>query len=1372
MFGVFATYTLKNPSISQDGPPQPSDISDEMICIYDDRSPDTTLKLINPKLTLADNSAGSFTFSITPDSVIFGKLIRMRTEIMVARNGFEIWSGRIVSEESDFYGNHAFTCEGELAYLNDILQPPSAYDDVTIDQFLGSVLANYNAKADSHRQFTLGIVSGNWMIHPGDFGFYQDVNTTANMSNTWEVIKNTLLDVYGGHLRIRKDGGVRYLDYLNDYPNLSEQIIDFGVNLLDFTRNWDETELATVIYPRGKKLEDEDENDGITGKITKTRHKSNNQYDVEFNLTWINHGVPRDGKYDYIICLSLHDPRYIPDDPEYDRFHPAIARSDIWTLDPGNDSNQSWTYLIRDFEPTLQYRYEAWVEYRRHKDDEEDVPNYNWDSLPEPYHLWRDIDHAFGTHDITAMGDRGLLALSGSYTVSYYAMGGSDFEIDVEMTFINPGTPGDGYYDYRLVLILEDPVRGNIRKYGNVETLAPGDTTNVTGYANFTGLNNNRSYGISAYVDRRRSTNQVNDVWKRLGGSTPIVYGWESRPDPYQMYRQLENGWQRYELYADDAQHNHVLEGWYFNSYYMTGGTEYETTVQITYHNPGNPTANDDYEYRIEFVLVNHYHSGRDGIRKYGDTTVVRAGRSDDITGLCRFTGLETNFTYGLYVIVQYRKKESSTSQQNIYYIEHTFDAHFTDGELDGVEKRVGVQTVNNNLDYVENTDTVATYGRLEKVVTWDYIEDPAKLLALARWYLSDYQFNNMVLSVNALDLNYLDVSYDRIQLLDRVKAVSRPHGMNHEFPVTKLDIPLDHPENTTFTLGDKPRDSYTASVGNDTNDIYDQLGAIPTSGDILKEIGSAGYKVLQRAKENARMILDSRTNGTITIVEGDDGYSDAIYFTETKDYTEATRFWRWNMNGLGFYNNGVVEVGITNDGAINANLITVGQMLVDRIRLYGLMGVYNQQTGGNVGGFIGYGEGSRPVGNTYVGTPGIMISNTKRTTGGVEEPGYLRYFIATDSGVRMQAGAQSFYLNDDYVDGKLSGTGELITSNAFTFNVGGIHIYPPWEWSDQDWIDHNPGVVVNYDEGLNGWYPLGNGGLRFYKGFLVNSNPFGGISQGDTGSEVQLGKANIIVKNGLVTHITPWTASSYQSEIDGVLAIANKSSKYFKENTGDSTFTLQTKVNDTWYERIKASSAGTTIRAGDKNYVTANNSTFEAKAREGVVLYGNSNEIKISKDDRNVTLKESEAKLEFDSNIWINGSWDTANNRGGCHMHAGSFEWYVSTATGPGPFPSDKRFKKDISYDLDGDLIDDLKPVIYKFKDTDEDRFGFIAQDVQEVVPNLVKLDTEGKRLYLHYNDIIAILTAKVQKQSKKIQDLEDRIARLESLVLDKVKE
>jgi len=1347
MFGVFATHTLKNPSISQDGPPQPSDISDEMICIYDDRSPDTTLKLINPKLTLADNSAGSFTFSITPDSVIFGKLIRMRTEITVVRNGLEIWSGRIVSEESDFYGNHAFTCEGELAYLNDILQPPSAYDDVTIDQFLGSVLANYNAKADSHRQFTLGNVSANWMIHPGDFGYYQDINTTANMSNTWEVIKNTLLDVYGGHLMVRKDGGVRYLDYLADYQNLSEQIIDFGVNLLDFTRNWDETELTTVIYPRGKKLEDETENDGITGKITKTRHKNNNQYDVEFNLTWINHGVPRDSSYDYEIVLILYDPRY----PADERFAPAFAHSEVWTLEPGATNNQSWTYLIRDFEPNLKYRYEAYVESKRNGTE---APNYDW--LPEPYMCARQINHGVGTWPIRTDDEYGNPVIEGTYDVYYNALGGNIYNVDFAVDLKNLTAPTDSYYIYRLEFILDDPVNGKITKYGNEVTADPGDAVLFTNYCSFTGLDNNRTYWINVYVNYKRTTSD--GVWRQLGSTT-----WDWLPEPYQCYRTLYHAAMAVPILVDDEHGNHVIEGTYTNVYTSTSSRIHETHFDITFHNTWSPPSSTvDYEYQIEVILVD---PDRGNLYGYGATKIVKAGQHDDVTGTCSFANIDSNKSYGFNIYVQYRVK-------NIYHIVHEFDAHFTDGELDGIEKRVSVRTVNNNLDYVENADTVATYGRLEKVVTWDYIDDPAKLLALARWYLSDYQFNNLVLSVNALDLNYLDVDYDRIQLLDRVKAVSRPHGMNHEFPVTKLDIPLDHPENTTFTLGDKPRDSYTASVGNDTNDIYDQLGAIPTSGDILKEIGSAGYKVLQRAKENAKMILDSRTNGTITIVEGDDGYSDAIYFTETKDYTQATRFWRWNMNGLGFFDGNDVKIGIKSDGSINADLITTGELLARYIRLYGLMGVFEEQTGDAVGGYIGYGEGSRPVGATYVSTEGIMISNTKRITAGVEEPGYLRYFIATDSGVRMQAGAQSFYLNDDYVDGKLSGTGELITSNAFTFNVGGIHIYPPWEWSDQDWLKTHSRDDAKYDEGLNGWYPLGNGGLRFYKGFLVNSNPFGGISQGDTGSEVQLGKANIIVKNGLVTHITPWTASSYQSEIDDVLSIANRSAKYFKENTGDSTFTLQTKVNDTWYERIKASSNGTTIRAGDNNYVTANNSTFEAKAREGVVLYGNSNEIKISKDDRNVTLKESEAKLEYDSNIWINGSWNSDSNKGGCHMHAGSYEWYVSTSTGPGPFPSDRRFKEDIRYELDGDLIDDLKPVIYKFKDTDEDRFGFIAQDVQEVVPNLVKLDTEGKRLYLHYNDIIALLTAKVQKQTKKIQDLEDRIARLEALVLDKVKE
>lgn len=58
------------------------------------------------------------------------------------------------------------------------------------------------------------------------------------------------------HLRVCKADGVRYLDYLKDYPDTCSQVIQFGSNLLDFVRNWDSAEYATAIVPLGNRLDD------------------------------------------------------------------------------------------------------------------------------------------------------------------------------------------------------------------------------------------------------------------------------------------------------------------------------------------------------------------------------------------------------------------------------------------------------------------------------------------------------------------------------------------------------------------------------------------------------------------------------------------------------------------------------------------------------------------------------------------------------------------------------------------------------------------------------------------------------------------------------------------------------------------------------------------------------------------------------------------------------------------------------------------------------------------------------------------------------------------------------------------------------------
>jgi len=63
-------------------------------------------------------------------------------------------------------------------------------------------------------------------------------------------------------------------------------------------------------------------------------------------------------------------------------------------------------------------------------------------------------------------------------------------------------------------------------------------------------------------------------------------------------------------------------------------------------------------------------------------------------------------------------------------------------------------------------------------------------------------------------------------------------------------------------------------------------------------------------------------------------------------------------------------------------------------------------------------------------------------------------------------------------------------------------------------------------------------------------------------------------------------------------------------------------------------------------------------------------------------------------------------------------------------------------------DVISCLKPIKYAYVDDPlkVNRFGFIAQDVSEVCPELVTVDTEGKAS-LNYMDLIALLTKGIQE-------------------------
>lgn len=102
-------------------------------------------------------------------------------------------------------------------------------------------------------------------------------------------------------------------------------------------------------------------------------------------------------------------------------------------------------------------------------------------------------------------------------------------------------------------------------------------------------------------------------------------------------------------------------------------------------------------------------------------------------------------------------------------------------------------------------------------------------------------------------------------------------------------------------------------------------------------------------------------------------------------------------------------------------------------------------------------------------------------------------------------------------------------------------------------------------------------------------------------------------------------------------------------------------------------------------------------------------------------------------------------------------------------PAASDARRKKDV-YDLTDalDLVSQLRPVRFSWKEDGHKDFGFIAQEVKKVLPEVVfgdeTKDVSIAPMMIDYEKIVAVNTAAIKEQQAIIQELKARIEVLES--------
>lgn len=227
--------------------------------LYDPRDPD--LVLTGMKAELALNETGSFEFSMPlahphRDSIA---LMQKHREIVLEQDGEVLFRGRAVRCEKGFFGDAEYRCEGERAYLNDVALPPYSTTQPgvpsTVDGLFNWYVSQYNAKVPPGQRFLAGVNQGA-ELDPNN----HVLRESSGRSYVWPELKEKLLGKLGGYVRVRHEGGLRYIDYLASGDRASAQRIEFGVNLLDYARLQDATRFCTRVVPVGAEVEDAEGN--------------------------------------------------------------------------------------------------------------------------------------------------------------------------------------------------------------------------------------------------------------------------------------------------------------------------------------------------------------------------------------------------------------------------------------------------------------------------------------------------------------------------------------------------------------------------------------------------------------------------------------------------------------------------------------------------------------------------------------------------------------------------------------------------------------------------------------------------------------------------------------------------------------------------------------------------------------------------------------------------------------------------------------------------------------------------------------------------------------------------------------------------------
>ena len=256
--------------------------------------------------------------------------------------------------------------------------------------------------------------------------------------------------------------------------------------------------------------------------------------------------------------------------------------------------------------------------------------------------------------------------------------------------------------------------------------------------------------------------------------------------------------------------------------------------------------------------------------------------------------------------------------------------ATITSEGTDTEDTVVDIKSVNGGVDYIYDADAVAAYGWLWGAQTFEDVTDPEVLLAKARAYLDNAVSIPETIELSAVDLNTIGANADSLNLGYWTDIISKPHGLNNRFLLSRKITGLANPAKNSIVLG-KVIPKFAAQAAKEKAQITARVNAVASNAS----------KEINRKVENATQLITGGKGGYVVLDVDDPNTGKRtlpwrILIMDTPDKDTATSVIQINKNGIGFSTTGIsgpYRNAWTIDGNLVADFITTGSMFADRIK-------------------------------------------------------------------------------------------------------------------------------------------------------------------------------------------------------------------------------------------------------------------------------------------------------------------------------------------------------------------------------------------------------------------------------------------------------